>query len=389
MKLKQILFAIWFLSYIGADYVSAAISSSYITERVRQYYSELSLFAQYGDKDEGRIHRERIKNELLVDGLGLIFNDIEYSLNNRNQPDTRFDSYIISIFGNKVVSFMPQNIQTSLQGDDHWRATYLLTVSDKYQKRYDIELEMLFNTDGKILTIQRKQQKRFKLNTCDVYFFPYTDRIENASNKVFYNGKGNLLIAIRYEANFLPDIAVSVRKDGTFYPAKIVKDKHSNEVYASGIFPKDRLFDNGIYELRVVEKTTNRTLYEGKFEIKQPKESEFKITRVYVSKVGKDGSVLSKYEKKFYGLRVEIYYTRLSAPKQISLDFKHDKNGKSGYTNENTKIELPVGTLYSFVLDNYGQQMRNEGKYIFDFYDIVNNKRSNNKLYSETYIPIK
>ena len=297
MKFKRFLLVICLLSNICVGDALASISSSYIIERVRLYYSELNLFAQYGDKDEGRIHRERIKNELIVDGNGLIFNDIEYCLNRRNQSDTKFDSYIISIFGNKVLSFIPQNIQANLQADNHWRATYLLSVSDKYKKLYDIELEMLFNTDGKILTIQRKQQKNIKLSACDVYFFPNKGdivRIGSASKHVLHNGEGNVFITITYETNFLPDIDVSVRKDNRYYSAQIVTSKHSNEAYACGVFPKDSSFENGVYELRIVEKTTNRTLYEGTFEIRakpteQPKPIAFKITDVRISKVDKNG----------------------------------------------------------------------------------------------------
>lgn len=304
MKFKRLLLVICLFSYICSDYASASISSSVIIERVRLYYSELSLFAKYGDKDEGRTHRERIKNELIVDGNGLIFNDIEYSLNHRNQLDIKFDSYIISIFGNnKITSFVPQNIQTSLQSDNHWRATYLLSVANNSQKLYDIALEMLFNSEGKILTIQPKQQEAPKPK---------------------------------------PE------------PKPVIKIEKKNKP------------------------------------IEQPKEAEFKITGVHISKVGKDGKDVSQYEKKFYGLRVEIYYTNLIAPKEISIDFKHVKNGMSGYSYTNSRRELPIGTSYSFVLDNYGEKMRNEGKYIFNFYDVVNIRRSSNKLlYSETFIPKK
>ena len=394
MKFKRILLAICILANICTNNVLASVSSSYIIDRVRLYYSELSLFAQYGDKDLGRIHREKIKNELIVDKNGLIFNDIEYCINHRKQSDTKFDSYIISIFGNNILSFMPQNIQANLQADNHWRATYLLSVSDKYQKLYDIELEMLFNSNGKIIVIRRKLQKTFKLNTCKVYFFPHLNPIENASKSVFYNGDGKVLIKLTYEANFLPDILVSIRKDDTYYPATIATDKLSNEVYTSQVLPKNHLFDNGIYEMRIVEKTTNRKLYEAKFEIRnkpieQPKPTEFKITGVHISKVDKNGYAVSPYEKTFYGLRVEILYTNLSAPQKISMNFRHDKNNKSGYYAENQMIELPVGNAYSFILDNYGNKMRNEGKYIFDFYETINNKRSSNKLYSETFIPKK
>ncbi|GEM_PF-6469115 len=159
-------FCLILLSVIGFTVYAQTSKTDYLQERVVLYYDFLTHFSQYGDNTEAGINSRKALTEMIIDGRGLIFDDLSYNLERKPADELNIDTYLMCVHGMKNYKrlfFTPQYFSFAYRPPFNI-VSYQLNVSDNSSKKslYSIDLEMYFK-DNKITMIQRKQNSPRKV----------------------------------------------------------------------------------------------------------------------------------------------------------------------------------------------------------------------------------